>query len=113
MTKSDVLDFYYKYLSHKSKERKKLACNVLSMADGGAGHIQSLILSAILVIIGVQTLQIALLADLIGSSRRLTEDAVLRVRKLELELSSAGLDYREEPARTAPESRKLGGQGGL
>jgi len=83
------------------------------MADGGAGHIQSLILSAILVIIGVQTLQIALLADLIGSSRRLTEDAVLRVRKLELELSSAGLDYREEPARTAPESRKLGGQGGV
>ena len=47
------------------------------------GHIQSLILSAILIIIGVQTLLIGLLADLISSNRRIVEEALYRLRKLE------------------------------
>jgi hypothetical protein len=52
--------------------------------EGGEGHIQSLILAAVLVLAGVQTILIGLLADLIGSSRRILEDALLRVRRLEL-----------------------------
>ena len=52
--------------------------------DGGEGHIQSLILAAVLVLAGVQTILIGLLADLIGSSRRMLEDTLLRVRRLEL-----------------------------
>jgi len=81
--------------------------------EGGAGHIQSLILSAILIIVGFQTLQIALVADLIGSSRRLVEDTLLRVRKLELELGSPEVDYHDqvEPAREPP-TRKVGGRRG-
>lgn len=54
------------------------------LSDGGEGHIQSLILAAVLALAGVQTVLIGLLADLIGSSRRMLEDTLLRVRRLEL-----------------------------
>jgi len=53
-------------------------------AEGGEGHIQSLILAAVLVLAGFQTILIGLLADLIGSSRRMLEDTLLRIRRLEL-----------------------------
>jgi glycosyltransferase involved in cell wall biosynthesis len=52
----------------------------------GAGKIQSLILAAALSIIGVQTILMGLVADLIALSRSLTEDTLLRVRKIELRL---------------------------
>ena len=47
------------------------------------GHIQSLILAAILIIVGVQTLLIGVVADLISSNRQIMEEAVYRLRKLE------------------------------
>jgi glycosyltransferase involved in cell wall biosynthesis len=50
----------------------------------GLGHVQSLILSAVLMIVGFQVLMIGLVADLIGGSRKLLEDLVYRVRLLEL-----------------------------
>ncbi|MEW6272067.1 MAG: glycosyltransferase family 2 protein [Thermodesulfobacteriota bacterium] len=52
----------------------------------GAGKVQSLILAAALSIIGVQTILMGLVADLIASSRSLIEDTLLRVRKMELRL---------------------------
>jgi glycosyltransferase involved in cell wall biosynthesis len=83
------------------------------LTEGGAGRIQSLILSAILIIVGFQTLQIALVADLIGSSRRLLEDTLLRVRKLELELGSPEVDYHDEVlAAREPDAKRLGGRRG-
>jgi glycosyltransferase involved in cell wall biosynthesis len=54
----------------------------------GAGHIQSLILAAILTIIGFQILILGLVADLMAANRRLIEDTLYRVRKLELEGSA-------------------------
>ena len=54
------------------------------IVDGGEGHIQSLILAAVLALAGFQTIMAGLLADLIGSSRRMLEDALLRIRRLEL-----------------------------
>jgi hypothetical protein len=54
------------------------------VTEGGDGHIQSLILAAVLTLAGFQTVMVGLLADLIGSSRRMLEDALLRVRRLEL-----------------------------
>jgi glycosyltransferase involved in cell wall biosynthesis len=54
------------------------------VTEGGDGHIQSLILAAVLTLAGFQTMMVGLLADLIGSSRRMLEDALLRVRRLEL-----------------------------
>jgi hypothetical protein len=51
----------------------------------GAGHIQSLILATILLIVGVQVLILGLVADLMATNRRLLEDALYRVRRLELD----------------------------
>ena len=53
--------------------------------QGSGGHIQSLILAAILLIIGFLIMMIGLLADLISANRRLVEDTLYRVKKLELE----------------------------
>jgi glycosyltransferase involved in cell wall biosynthesis len=47
------------------------------------GHVQSLILSAVLIIVGFQIAMIGLLADIIGANRRLIEDILYRVKKLE------------------------------
>jgi glycosyltransferase involved in cell wall biosynthesis len=48
------------------------------------GHVQSAILSVLLLILGFQTLQWGVMADLIASNRKLLEDLLYRVRKLEL-----------------------------
>jgi len=53
--------------------------------QGTVGHIQSLILAAILLIVGFQILLIGLLADLIGSNRKMMEEVLYRVRRLETE----------------------------
>jgi len=50
----------------------------------GSGKIQSLILAAALLIIGFQILIVGLLADLISANRRLIEDTLLRIKKIEL-----------------------------
>lgn len=49
----------------------------------GAGHVQSLILSSILMGVGFQTMLTAFLADLLAVNRRLMEDVQYRVKKLE------------------------------
>jgi glycosyltransferase involved in cell wall biosynthesis len=59
----------------------------------GAGHIQSLILAAILLIVGFQVFILGLVADLLAANRRLLEDALYRVRKVELmSLSQVNVD---------------------
>lgn len=53
--------------------------------DGkGAGHIQSLILTAVLIIVGFQTFLIGLVADLIGFNRRIMEEILYRMRRMEI-----------------------------
>ena len=46
----------------------------------GSGHVQSLILAAVLLIVGFQTWLIGLVADLVGKNRRLMEEVLWRVR---------------------------------
>jgi glycosyltransferase involved in cell wall biosynthesis len=48
-------------------------------------HFQSAILSVLLLILGFQTLQWGIMADLVASNRKLIEDLLYRVRKMELE----------------------------
>jgi glycosyltransferase involved in cell wall biosynthesis len=61
--------------------------------ETGAGHIQSLILAAILLIVGFQIFILGLVADLLAANRRLLEDALYRVRKIELmSLSEVNVD---------------------
>ena len=50
----------------------------------GAGHIQSLIFAAVMFVLGFQVFMIGLLADVIGFNRRLIEETLVRVRKIEL-----------------------------
>jgi glycosyltransferase involved in cell wall biosynthesis len=52
----------------------------------GGGHVQSVILSAILLIIGFQILLIGLLADLISGNRKILEEVLYRLRRVELEI---------------------------
>ena len=48
------------------------------------GHVQSAILSVLLLILGFQTLQWGIMADLVASNRKLLEDVLDRVRTMEL-----------------------------
>ncbi len=59
----------------------------------GSGNIQSLILAAILMIIGFQTLLIGLVADLIAFNRIILEEVLYRVRKLDMNSP----DGRQDP----------------
>jgi glycosyltransferase involved in cell wall biosynthesis len=55
------------------------------LAGGGAaGHIQSLILAAILLIVGFQVCLIGLTADLISANRKILEEILYRARRMEL-----------------------------
>lgn len=51
--------------------------------DKGAGHIQSLLFAAILMIIGFQTVMLGVIADLLAINRKLVEDIQIRVKKIE------------------------------
>jgi len=51
---------------------------------GGAGHIQSLVLSGVLITLGCILFMIGLVADIISLNRRLIEDTLYRVRQMEL-----------------------------
>jgi glycosyltransferase involved in cell wall biosynthesis len=51
---------------------------------GGLGHIQSLIFSAVLMIVGFQVVLIGLVADVLSGTRKLLEDLLYRVRAMEL-----------------------------
>lgn len=52
----------------------------------GNGHIQSLILATMMIIIGSQSIVAGLQADIISANRKLLEDIQFRVKKLELGL---------------------------
>ena len=50
----------------------------------GSGHLQSVILAAILLIVGFQVVLIGLVADLIGFNRKILEEILYRTKQLEL-----------------------------
>ncbi len=50
-------------------------------AGQGNGHVQSLILTAVLLIVGFQILLIGLVADLIGANRKMIEELLYRQRR--------------------------------
>ncbi len=63
------------------------------------GHLQSLILAAVLLIVGFQVLLIGLVADLIGFNRKIQEETLYRVRRLELlKDRQEGGQAEEEPS---------------
>ena len=62
----------------------------------GLGHLQSLILSAVLLIVGFQIALIGLVADVISGNRKLIEDVLYRVKNLELDLRAPDRDPDEQ-----------------
>jgi hypothetical protein len=56
---------------------------VFAVQGQGGGHVQSLILAAILLIVGFQTGLIGLVADLISFNRKILEDMLYRIRRME------------------------------
>lgn len=53
--------------------------------DQGTGHVQSVIFSSTLMILGFILFFIGLVADLISTNRKLIENMMYRVKKLEIE----------------------------
>lgn len=49
----------------------------------GQGHIQSLILSAMCIIVGVQSISFALIADAIAANRKINDELLYRMKKIE------------------------------
>ncbi len=62
----------------------------------GGGHIQSLILAAVLLIVGFQVLLIGLVADLIGANRKMIEEILYRQRR-----EDAGAERNADAERTS------------
>ncbi|MBO5502424.1 MAG: glycosyltransferase family 2 protein, partial [Clostridia bacterium] len=60
---------------------------IFASTGSGSGHVQSLILCALLLMISVQFLIAGIQADLISDNRKLLEDVQYRVRKMEIEVS--------------------------
>ena len=63
----------------------------------GRGHVQSLIISAVMMIVGFQVLLIGLVSDMISGSRKLLEDLLYRVRSIELKMND---DVRESRSKS-------------
>ena len=57
------------------------------------GHVQSLILAAVLIIVGFQIVLIGLLADVLASNRKMLEEVVYRLRRQDAS------DPRADPTR--------------
>jgi glycosyltransferase involved in cell wall biosynthesis len=62
----------------------------LAALGQGLGHVQSLILAAILAVVGSQLILFGVLAELLGVNRKLLEDIQLRSRRLDFGLVPSG-----------------------
>jgi len=68
-------------------------------AEGSRGHVQSVILAAVFLVTGFQTWLIALLADLIAVNRRLSEEVLIRLKKLESPQRAKQQQQQQQPRR--------------
>jgi len=64
----------------------------------GSGHLQSVVLSAVLLIVGFQVILIGLVADLIGFNRKILEELLYRIKHLDL------IDYEKARREDVNES---------
>jgi glycosyltransferase involved in cell wall biosynthesis len=70
---------------------------VLALPGGGSpnGHLQSLIFGAVFIMLGVMFVAIGLVADLLGTNRRLIEDTLYRLKKMEYQQDSHDAQRRK------------------
>ena len=69
------------------------------LQGAGTGKVQSLVLTSILLLGGFQSCLIGLLADLIGFNRKMLEEMLYRVRRLELTQQSSSCADLDLPSR--------------
>ncbi|MHA7815832.1 MAG: glycosyltransferase family 2 protein [Pseudohaliea sp.] len=72
------------------------------VVGSGAGHVQSLVLGGVLLILGFMLFVTGLLSDLISQNRKLLESGLERIRRMELERVLES----ELPSAATPASRK-------
>jgi len=70
------------------------------------GHVQSLILCAVFLVTGFQTWLIALVADLIAVNRRLSEDVLLRLKRMEMPHEQRKPARRDREQRPQPQPQQ-------
>jgi hypothetical protein len=75
--------------------------------DGrGSGHVQSLVIGGALLVLGVITIMLGALADLIGRNRQLLEQTLERVRMLEDKLEGEQEGAGETGVRSLPQRKR-------
>lgn len=62
----------------------------------GGGHIQSLILSSLLIMVGVQTVIVGLQADVIAANRKILEDIQYHVRKMDYDTENEENNHEQD-----------------
>jgi glycosyltransferase involved in cell wall biosynthesis len=77
----------------------------LKFTGHGIGHVQSLILSAILITVGFQTLLMGIAADLIGCNRKILEELLYRMRRMDSNPETADANPSSDEDRSY---RKVG-----
>jgi glycosyltransferase involved in cell wall biosynthesis len=76
---------------------------VVAYAEGnGKGHVQSLILGAVLFIAAVVLWALGVIGDLLAAQRVMTQKTFERVRRIELQLGVEPSHYESNPARPSP-----------
>ena len=76
---------------------------------GVGRHVQSLVVGGTLLMVGLLLFVLGVLADLIAANRRLTEEALYRLRKLELTVQVPPLEIEHVSRETAePEVSRIG-----
>ena len=68
----------------------------LFLEGRGSGNVQSLVLAAILIITGFQVCLIGLIADLVRLNRKMLEETLYRVRRMEMERRDSYVDLPTE-----------------
>ena len=86
---------------------------VAYVEGNGKGHVQSLILGAVLFIAAVVLWALGVIGDLLAAQRVMTQQTFERVRRIELQLGVAPSHYEPRPAaeragRRAPEPERAG-----
>lgn len=61
-----------------------LRFTLFSLAGNSSGHLQSLILGSVLIFMGMQTIVMSILADLIGTNRKLEEEVLYRMKSTQM-----------------------------
>jgi glycosyltransferase involved in cell wall biosynthesis len=82
------------------------------LGGAGQGHVQSLIVSAVLMIVGFQIALIGLVADVISGNRKLIEDLLYRVRRMELAARPGGTSGDQHPGGGGPSGDQRSGSRG-